>query len=166
LPSTPLKATEKRGGPWRAAMGVEQTEIDALASLRPDLLRQAAEDAIGPFYDHTLDGRVFAARGRWLDQAQEAVERAADAAQLKAIRDDAAEQLENMRRQVDQLNAALRIDPGDVNLPPFDIPEAQLDGRRPPVPLVDSRWEFAEQCQRLIASKAYDQGAQPHPDAA
>jgi hypothetical protein len=107
LPSTPLKATEKRADPWRAAMGVEQTEIDALASLRPDLLRQVAEDAIGPFYDRTLDGRVFAARGRWLDQAQEAVERAADAAQLQAIRDSAAEQLENMRRQIRQLNAAL-----------------------------------------------------------
>ena len=32
-------------------MGVEQTEIDALASLRPDLLRQIARDAIAPFYD-------------------------------------------------------------------------------------------------------------------
>ena len=39
LPSTPLKATEKRADPWRAAMGVEQTEIDALASLGPELLR-------------------------------------------------------------------------------------------------------------------------------
>lgn len=34
LPSTPLKETEKRAGKWRAAMGVEQTEIDALAALR------------------------------------------------------------------------------------------------------------------------------------
>jgi len=130
LPSTPLKATEKRADPWRAAMAVEQTEIDALASLRPDLLRQGAEDAIGPFYDRTLDERVLAARGRWLDQAQEAVERAADAEQLQAIRDDAAEQLETMRQQIRQLNAALRIDSGDVDLPPFDIPEARLDGRR------------------------------------
>jgi hypothetical protein len=33
LPSTPLKDTERRGDAWQAAMGVEQTEIDALASL-------------------------------------------------------------------------------------------------------------------------------------
>ena len=33
LPSTPLKETEKRADRWRAAFGVEQTEIDALATL-------------------------------------------------------------------------------------------------------------------------------------
>jgi hypothetical protein len=165
LPSTPLKETEKRANPWRAAIGIEQTEIDALASLRPDLLRQAAGDAIGLFYDRTLDERVFAARGRWLDRAQRAVERAADAEQLQAIRDDAAVQLENMRQQIRQLNAALRIDPGDIDLPPFEIPWAVLVGE-PPEPLLDSWLPFDEQCQRLIASKAYDQGSLPHPDAA
>ena len=48
LPSTPLKDTEKRADKWRAAMGVEQTEIDALASLRPDLLRDIASAGAGP----------------------------------------------------------------------------------------------------------------------
>jgi len=38
------------------------------ASLRPELLRQAAEDAISPFYDRTLDSRVAAARRRWLNE--------------------------------------------------------------------------------------------------
>jgi hypothetical protein len=104
LPSTPLKATETRADPWRAAMGIEQTEIDALASLR-----QAAEDAIRPFYDRTLGSRVAEARRRWLGQAQAAVERAAGAEQLQAIRADAADQLENMRQQILQLNAALRM---------------------------------------------------------
>ena len=36
LPSTPLKATEKRANDWTRATGLE-TEIDALASLRPEL---------------------------------------------------------------------------------------------------------------------------------
>jgi hypothetical protein len=36
LPSTPLKETEKRADRWRQAFGVEQTEIDALATLQPD----------------------------------------------------------------------------------------------------------------------------------
>jgi hypothetical protein len=35
LPSTPLKETEKRADRWREAFGVEQTEIDALATLQP-----------------------------------------------------------------------------------------------------------------------------------
>lgn len=133
---------------------VEQIEIDALASLRPELLRQAAEDAISPFYDRTVNSRVAAAGRRWLGEAQQAVERATDAEQLQAIRDDAADQLENMRRQIRELNAALRIDPGDIELPPYDMPRALLTGE-PPEPLIDSRLPFDEQCGRLIASKAY-----------
>jgi len=161
LPSTPLKATEKRADPWREAMGAEQTEIDALASLRPDLLRQVAAEAVRPFFDESLDRRVEAARHRWLDEAQAAVERAADTEQLEAIRAEAAEQLENMRRQIAALNAALRIDPGDIRLPPWDIPAPELGGREAPAPLIDSRWPFAEQCARLIASKAYASGEAP-----
>ena len=42
LPSTPLKETEKRAERWREVMQHEQTEIDALAALRPDVLRQIA----------------------------------------------------------------------------------------------------------------------------
>ena len=39
-------------------MDREQTEIDALAALRPDVLNQIARDAITPFYDPTLARRV------------------------------------------------------------------------------------------------------------
>ena len=58
-------------------------------------------DAIAPFYDRSLDMRVFEARGRWLDLAQQAVETAADAEQLEAIRQQAAAQLVNMRCRFD-----------------------------------------------------------------
>jgi hypothetical protein len=58
LPSTPLKATEKRKGPWIQAMQHEQTEIDALAALRPEVLRDIALEAIEPFYDPTLAERT------------------------------------------------------------------------------------------------------------
>jgi hypothetical protein len=73
---------------------------------------------------------------------------------MQAVRDDAADRLEDMRRQVLELNAALRIDPEDVEFPPYDIPRALLTGE-PPEPLIDSRLPFDEQCERLIASKAY-----------
>ena len=165
LPSTPLKATEKRADPWREATGIEQTEIDALASLQPELLRQVAEDAIAPFYDRSLDRRVSEARRRWLDLAQRAVEAATGDEQLEAIRQQAAVQLANMRRQIQELNAALRIDPGDIELPAYEIPQAILTGE-PPGPLIDSRLPFADQCERLIASKAYHQGEPAHPPAA
>jgi hypothetical protein len=85
---------------------------------------------------------------------------------LQAIRDEAARQLESMRQQIDELNAALRIDTGGIELPPFEIPEAEAAGPGALPPLIDCRWDFAEQRQRLIASKAYDQGELAHPDAA
>ena len=65
LPSTPLKKTDKRSRKWRAIYRHEQTEIDALAELRPDVLRQIALDAIAPFHDETLSDRVAAAEAAW-----------------------------------------------------------------------------------------------------
>lgn len=69
LPSSPLKATERRAAKWRQAMGHEQTEIDALVELHPDALRRAVYDAIRPFYDAGLNNRVFEAEQRWRDEA-------------------------------------------------------------------------------------------------
>ena len=51
LPSTPLKAGEQRADKWRAAWGIEQTEIDALGTLRPHVLADILADALKPFYD-------------------------------------------------------------------------------------------------------------------
>ena len=43
------------------------------------------------------------------------------------------------------------------DLPPIPaVPEPVIDHDQPSEPLCDSRWEFAEQCRRLIASKNYD----------
>lgn len=154
LPSTPLKPTEKRADKWRAAMGVEQTEIDALASLRPALLRQIAETAIAPFFDDTLSHRVAQARAAWLGEAREIVTASLDSDQLARIRADAAGQLDQMRQQIAELNDALRIDVDDFDLPPIVVPEPETAGSDS-TPLLDSRWSFAEQCRALIASKDY-----------
>jgi hypothetical protein len=75
LPSTPLKETEKRADRWRAAFGVEQTEIDALATLQPDVLRQIIEAAFQPYYDDTLEARVDEAQADWMVRAQAAIRR-------------------------------------------------------------------------------------------
>lgn len=157
LPSSPLKETEKRAGAWRAAFGIEQTEIDALATLRPELLRQIAREALDPFFDHTLDGRVDEAESAWLASAIEIVNREIDPEWLGRIRAEAEEKLPAMREQIEELNDQLRIDVDDFDLPPFVIPEAEINGDQPKG-LLDSRWSFAEQCRRLIASKAYEGG--------
>lgn len=158
LPSSPLKATEKRGDKWREAMGTEQTEIDALASLRPDLLRQITLDAIAPYFDRTLDERVHQAAGEWMDEAQEIVDDATDSDRLAQLRVIAGERLAAMRQEIDQINDALRVDTGDYELPTPVVPTAVVDADTTGAqgsPLLDSRWSFTEQTRALIDSKAY-----------
>jgi hypothetical protein len=158
LPSTPLKETERRGDKWRAAWGIEQTEIDALATLRPELLRQVARDAIVPFYDLELERRVRIARDEWLKRGLAVIRDNLDADRLRRIRDEAAGKLDAMREQIAELNDALRVDVDDFDLPAIEIPLARITLGLVPPPLLDSSWSFAEQCKRLIDSKAYRLG--------
>jgi hypothetical protein len=138
-------------------MGVEQTEIDALASLRPDLLRQIADAAVAPFYDKTLADRASSAYRNWQIEAQAAVDAAMDSEALQRIRAEATDRLGELREQIDAINDALRIEPGEVELPPIVVPTAELNGGGG-LPLLDSGWSFADQCRRLIESKAYRTG--------
>jgi hypothetical protein len=173
LPSTPLKQDlrkdgrkkEQRADAWVAAMGVEQTEIDALAALRPDLLRQIADDAIAPFYDHTLARRVADAKREWLAIAQQAVdEQAAD--HLEQIHADVIPELEAKRDEIQQILASVqevlndvRVDASMFELPPKPpVPQPVIDYDSQPEPLCSSRWDFVEQCRRLIAAKNYTDG--------
>jgi hypothetical protein len=156
LPSTPLKDTEKRKDKWRQAWGVDQTEIDALASLQPDLLRRIARDAITPFYDRSLPSRVQRAADEWTEAAVAVVDSQVDAERLASIHAEAERLLDGMREQIADLNSQLRIDVRDFDLPPIVVPAAELNGHRAPAPLLDSRHDFAAQCRRLIASKSYE----------
>lgn len=159
LPSTPLKNGEARADPWiQATGGLAQTEIDALASLRPGLLRQIAEDAIAPFYDATLDQRVEIARTEWEERAQEVLDNATGES-LAAVAAEAEYRLDELREQIDRLNNAMQIDASEFDLPPMVVPEAELLGTDAAdadgTLLLDSRWPFAAQCRALIESKAY-----------
>jgi hypothetical protein len=158
LPSAPLKETEKRADRWRQAMGVEQTEIDALAALRPDLLRRIARDALDPFFDSTLEQRSWQAYDAWQTDAQTALDNALDADRLDEIRAEAEQQLGQLREQIDAINDAMRISPGDVELPPIAPPTAELDGEGGLPPLAKSAWGYAMIAHRLIASKRYADG--------
>jgi hypothetical protein len=155
LPSTPLKDTEKRGDKWQQAMGVKQTEIDALAALRPDLLRQIAGDALDPFYDSTLDRRVREARQAWLTAAQAVVDAATDHEHLDRMRVEAGEKLAELRSELAAINDALRLDTDEFELPAIEIPDPETDDEGDGLPLLDSDWDFVDQCQALIDSKAY-----------
>lgn len=155
LPSTPLKDTEKRADRWREAMGVQQTEIDALAALQPKLLEDIATDAILDFYDLGLSSRVLAAKREWEAEAQRRLDEELSPEMRAEFRQAAVERLAELQEQVDALEAEMQIDPGEIDLPDIELPLAiEL---RPPddAPLVDSRWSFVEQCQALIESKGY-----------
>jgi hypothetical protein len=151
LPSTPLKDTEKRADKWKEAMSVEQTEIDALATVRADVLTGLADEAITPFFDHTLDRRVREALGRWLAEAQTVVDTRIDWAAVEV----AERRLAEMRAEVDVLKRSLLTD-DDIDLPEIVIPEPVLDVEPNGLPLIDSDWSFAEQTARLIAEKRYE----------
>ena len=155
LPTSVIKETEKRGESWTAATGVEQTEIDALATLQPDLLRRIAEDAIAPFYDKTLTSRVEIAKWEWREAAQAAIDEQAGA-HIEQLRADAAELLIQKREEIKAIMDTVRIDVGGFDIPRVpDIPPAEIAWRDQPMPLCASAWDFAEQCRALKADKAY-----------
>ena len=137
LPSTPLKETERRGDKWKAAMSVEQTEIDALAALRPELLQQLAEQALVPFFDYTLFRRCVQARRDWEDACQAAIDAQTDQDQLDRLRTEAEQTLATLQAEVDRLNRELSIDPTGYELPAPSIPEPEITAEPDGLPLVE-----------------------------
>jgi hypothetical protein len=155
LPSTPLKATELRAGGWRERYGVEQTEIDALATLRPRVLGRIVEDAIKPYYDATLARRVNAARDQWHDEAREILNAAIEDSGFKEAREEAEASLEALRAQVREHSARLTaiVDGLRLSLPPARVPEPELDD--PLAPLVSSEMALRDAIRVLKDRKDY-----------
>ena len=155
LPSTPLKETERRANAWTTATGLEQTEIDALVSLQPEVLRNLAREAIKPFYDKSLNQRVADAREQWEREAQAVVDDSLDQEQLDQLRADLEAKLAELESELEAFNDAVRIETNDFDLPPIPpVPEPEVSGSNG-TPLLDSSRPYAVQSQALIDSKAY-----------
>jgi hypothetical protein len=158
LPSTPLKPSELRAGHWREHWGgLEQTEIDALAALRPDELRRITRQALRPFFDLTLAHRQHEAGQEWHTDARQRLEshpgyapavaaiaeaHAAFAAALEAARD-------SFRQAHEQATTPLRR----IRLPRIEAPEAQITIVSQP-PLFWSEDDYATATRKLKADKA------------
>jgi hypothetical protein len=155
LPYAPMKDTERRADRWFAAMGVQQTEIDALATLQPELLDKLVRDAIAPFFDTSLDRRVREARAEWRTEAQTMLEDQLGPERLAEMRSEAEANLAGLEEQVEAINTALRVDASGILVPPIEIPEPDVAGGDG-LPLVDSDWSHADQCRSLISHKAYE----------
>jgi hypothetical protein len=158
LPSTPLKETEKRADRWREAFGVEQTEIDALATLRPALLREILEAAFAPYYDSTLEDRVAEAKADWEAEAQAAIDAQVDPEVLAALRTEAAEQLSQLRSAIADINERLRLGADRFALPVIEVPGPVLDEDAARQALVSFDDDWVTATRALIARKQY--GAQ------
>jgi hypothetical protein len=154
LPESPIKPSEKRADKWRDRWGYDQTEIDALATLRPDDLREIVIDALDAYYDHTLDERVEDARREWAEQAREAIEEQIGAGVLDRIEREARDKLDAIQQSIGEVNELLDIDVSGVELPPFEPPECH-NGTGLRDPLFDSDDDFVDATRRLIEDKEY-----------
>src|SRR5262249_39136811 len=156
LPSTPLKETEKRADRWRQAFGVEQTEIDALATLQPNTLREIVERAFEPYFDSTLADRVDEAEAEWTEAARQVVDEQVDPATLATLREEAAERLTQFQSAIDDINARCRLAAGEhFSLPAIDVPEPDFDEDVERQALVSFDDTWVEATRALIARKQY-----------
>lgn len=154
LPSTPLKETELRAEGWRERYGTEQTEIDALATLRPDVLNAIASEALDPYFDHSLADRHRQAASDWHRKAQA---RLAD--HFAGRLDDAWQAAAEARAELDARVKVLRelADTFNESLPGLARPRANVTGRGPV--LVSSDMPLAEHAKILRARKDYSAAA-------
>jgi hypothetical protein len=157
LPSTPLKATEKRKSRWRQVMGHEQTEIDALAALRPDDLREIALAAVAPFYDFTLAARCDAAAEAWRVEARKKL----DHPDVAVMQDKLSVAYDLVNKTISALHAVQsdtygelkrKLGIADASIP---APEVQIEATAP-APMFTTADDFATASRKLIAEKKYE----------
>ena len=159
LPSTPLKKSEKRAERWREAFGIEQTEIDALATLRPDALSEIVQRAFDPYLDRTLEGRVAEAKAEWRDEAQAALDQQIDQEHLEELRTEAADRLEELEATIADINERLRMAADErFTLPPILVPEPEINMDAPRRALISLDQDWIAATRALIKRKAYDDG--------
>lgn len=159
LPSSPLKATERRGDRWRAAHGgLEQTEIDALLTLHPPEASRIVREKLAPFWDPSLASRQREAVAEWQSHVAEAVGyfEAGDP-KIASLRRLAKVQAEDLRSTWDQLTDRLQAVGEELadDIDPFPKVEPHVrpeDG----APFVSSDWQWETQTAVMRARKAYD----------
>jgi hypothetical protein len=156
LPQSPVTQEDRRRENWTDRYGVEQTEIDALLVLQPDLLRDMVAEAVDPYFDATLANRVRLAELEWVREARQAL----DAHLADRDLSDLDARLGEIREELPRLAAEAtdRAELDTLELPEApDTPTAELDGEFPE-PLFHSEWPVVVQTLRLQASKRYEDG--------
>jgi hypothetical protein len=158
LPSTPLKATELRADGWRARYGVSQTEIDALATLRPNVLSAIAREALDPFFDHTLAERHEHAAAEWQREAQRRFEGAVGHDEIEGAWERAVQARAELEARVTELRELAST--FDGFLPEFLPPSGRVCGNAPST-LVRSDMPLAVHAGILRKRKDYSANDNP-----
>jgi hypothetical protein len=158
LPSTPLKEKERRAAAWRAKWGHDQTEIDALAALRPDLLEQIARDALRPFYDQTLMDRIAAANTLppeatvWFEALPEYTDAVTALTERHSLAETAAEAVNDEKEYQFQMLQEAVGDAADAPKLPFVEIEPAITAKAPE-PLFSTADDFVDASRKLVARK-------------
>jgi hypothetical protein len=157
LAEEPIKKGDKRAAAWEKAFGVKQTEIDALTT--PEMtdrgiLRQLLDDAIAPYIDTALEGRVEQAKTEWYEEATAIVDAQIDAEAVAQVR----ERIEQLQQELDDAKDVLNAATEDIELPEVTVPQPivdadHLDDARLAVIRFDTDWVNATKI--LIARKRY-----------
>ena len=157
LAQEPIKAGDKRAQKWKAAFGVDQTELDALTTpemTERGILRQMLDEAIAPYLDAGLDRRVAQAKSKWYRQAVAAVDEQIDAEEVERVRGE----VEHLQQQLESAKDDLREACAGIELPEVKVPEPKidvdrLDDERQAVIRFDTDWVTATKI--LIDRKRY-----------
>src|SRR5260221_850134 len=158
LPSTPLKPSEKRADRWRQVMRHEQTDIDALAALRPEELLTIALEAIKPFYNPTLAGRTQDAEARWHEQCKNLLAAQSAFQEARQSIERSLQAAEQAAQKLQETQKAASLILQEIVPPPIELPSAQIDqGIKVPVPLLNSQDDFVKTSRRLLQYKRLGQ---------
>jgi hypothetical protein len=152
LPSTPLKETELRAAGWRERYGVEQTEIDALATLRSDVMEEIVAHAVDPFFDHGLAERNKAEKERWEAEAREAIENAIGSERIAEMQENLKASLELLQSETKAIEA--EIEGATIRIPDYEAPHVETPVIQP-APLVSSDMPLQEAIRVLRERKDY-----------
>lgn len=154
LPSTPLKGKDGRARLWKEQMRHEQTEIDALAALRPADLRRIAMDAIKPFFDPMLARRGRQVRDEWLEEAEDKLKAHPQYESWSDRIEEARSAAESAAGKLDEVQeqAAEEL---EQDLPQLELPEAEIDVEAPN-PLFTTDDDFSDATPKLMQRKKYN----------
>ena len=157
LPSTPIKASDKRAAKWIAATGRQQTEIDALAALNPEALQQILLADVRPYFDNTLRTRWLQEKSSFEAEQTAALQARIGQKEMEDMRDVLVEGLDAIQAEMDALAKAASIDADLYDVPAFSPPEAEISRDLPATDLLlDPEEDWITQTQRLAARKHFE----------